>query len=78
MTISANTDLAVRYEDVAQAADRIREVKRRIIEQECFGLVEFVDSNHDFSVVGGHESLKAALRRVVAAIKRGDKGRARA
>jgi AAA+ superfamily predicted ATPase len=57
------------------SGERIQEVKRRIIEQECFGLVEFVESNHDFSVVGGHESLKEALYRVVKSLKRGDKGR---
>ena len=56
-------------------AERIREVKRRIIEQECFGLVEFVESSHDFSVVGGHEPLKEALLGVVKSIKRGEKKR---
>ncbi len=64
-----------RTADDKLSAERIQEVKRRIIEQECFGLVEFVESDHDFSVVGGHESLKEALRRVVKSIKRGDKGR---
>ncbi|HEY3595626.1 MAG TPA: hypothetical protein VGL13_17185, partial [Polyangiaceae bacterium] len=29
--------------------------KREIIERECFGLVEFVEPEHDFSVVGGME-----------------------
>jgi SpoVK/Ycf46/Vps4 family AAA+-type ATPase len=65
----------VRTQGGKLAMDRIRAVKRRIIEQECFGLVEFMDSEHDFSVVGGHESLKEALMRVVKAIKRGDKQR---
>ena len=39
------------------------------------GLVEFVESEHDFSVVGGMEYVKAALGRVVDAIRRGDKRR---
>lgn len=55
--------------------DSIRARKREFIEKECFGLVEFMESEHDFSVVGGMVHKKAALRRVVAAIKRGDKER---
>jgi len=55
--------------------ESIRDRKREFIEKECFGLVEFMESEHDFSVVGGMVHKKAALRRVVAAIKRGDKER---
>ena len=57
------------------APEFIRARKREFIEKECFGLVEFMESEHDFSVVGGMVRKKAALRRVVAAIKRGDKDR---
>lgn len=53
----------------------IARIKRQAIEQECFGLVEFVDSSHDFSVVGGLEPIKRALRRVVDAIGRGERDR---
>lgn len=52
---------------------QISDIKRRAIEQECFGLVEFVESEHDFSVVGGMEPIKEALRRVVAAVHAGEK-----
>ena len=38
--------------------------KKQIIEQECHGLVEFVDPDHDFSHVGGNEGLKEELMRV--------------
>lgn len=55
--------------------ESIRSRKREFIEKECFGLVEFMESEHDFGVVGGMEHKKAALRRVVAAIKRGEKER---
>ena len=55
--------------------ERIRVIKRQAIEQECFGLVEFVDSNHDFSVVGGMEPIKASLRRVIQAMRKGEKKR---
>lgn len=35
--------------------------KREIIERECFGLIEFVDPGHDFSVVGGIDEVKREL-----------------
>ncbi len=49
--------------------------KKAIIEQECHGLVEFVDPDHDFSHVGGVERLKNDLMRVAAAIKKGQRNR---
>jgi transitional endoplasmic reticulum ATPase len=55
--------------------ESIAVIKRQAIEQECFGLVEFVESKHDFSVVGGMDEVKSALKRVVASLKRGDKDR---
>ncbi len=45
--------------------------KKAIIEQECHGLVEFVDPAHNFSHVGGLERLKRDLMRVATAIKKG-------
>jgi transitional endoplasmic reticulum ATPase len=45
--------------------------KKEIIEQECHGLVEFVDPSHNFSHVGGLERLKRDLMRVADAIKKG-------
>jgi len=55
--------------------ERISLIKRQAIEQECFGLVEFVESKHDFSVVGGLEQIKTALRRVVTSIEKGEADR---
>ena len=49
--------------------------KKRVIEQECHGLVEFVDPSHGFADVGGMERLKADLLRVAKAIKDGHKAR---
>ncbi|HCH62619.1 MAG TPA: hypothetical protein DFR83_07445 [Deltaproteobacteria bacterium] len=49
--------------------------KKSIIEQECHGLVEFVDPSHDFSHVGGLERLKGDLMRVARAIKDGHRNR---
>jgi SpoVK/Ycf46/Vps4 family AAA+-type ATPase len=45
--------------------------KKSIIEQECHGLVEFVDPKHDFTHVGGMIRLKDELMRVAGAIKAG-------
>ncbi|MBN2798229.1 MAG: ATP-binding protein [Deltaproteobacteria bacterium] len=45
--------------------------KKSIIEQECHGLVELVQPEHDFSHVGGMEGVKADLLRVSEAIKSG-------
>jgi transitional endoplasmic reticulum ATPase len=45
--------------------------KKAIIEQECHGLVEFVDPKHNFSHVGGLDGLKQDLMRVANAIKKG-------
>ena len=45
--------------------------KKSIIEQECHGLVEFVDPSHDFTHVGGMDRIKEDLMRMADAIKKG-------
>jgi SpoVK/Ycf46/Vps4 family AAA+-type ATPase len=45
--------------------------KREIIERECFGLIEFVDPPHDFSVVGGIEEVKKELLTVARYLREG-------
>lgn len=49
--------------------------KREIIEKECFGLIEFVDTEHNFSVVGGMEEIKKELLKIAGYIKGGEKNR---
>lgn len=49
--------------------------KKVIIEQECHGLVEFVETKHDFSHVGGMERVKRDLLRVAKAVKEGQTNR---
>ncbi|MBA2320749.1 MAG: ATP-binding protein [Deltaproteobacteria bacterium] len=49
--------------------------KKAIIEQECHGLVELVAPEHNFEHVGGMEGVKADLRRVAEAVKRGNRNR---
>lgn len=47
--------------------------KREIIERECFGIIEFVDSAHDFSVVGGQKEIKNSLQKIAYNIREGNK-----
>ena len=45
--------------------------KREILERECFGLVEFVEPEHGFDVVGGMEEVKKDLRVIAENIRDG-------
>ncbi|HNC95985.1 MAG TPA: ATP-binding protein, partial [Myxococcota bacterium] len=49
--------------------------KKAIIEQECHGLVEFVDPKHGFAEVGGMDAIKTDLNRLADAIKSGQRAR---
>ncbi len=45
--------------------------KREILERECFGLVEFVEPEHGFDVVGGMDEVKKDLRAIAENIRAG-------
>jgi SpoVK/Ycf46/Vps4 family AAA+-type ATPase len=45
--------------------------KREILERECFGLIEFVEPEHGFEVVGGMEEVKSDLRVIAESIREG-------
>src|SRR5262249_19901601 len=64
-----------RIDDRAGERDEVLELiaarKREIIERECFGLIEFVESRHDFSVVGGIEEVKRELGAIARNIREG-------
>lgn len=49
--------------------------KKKVIEQECHGLVEFVAPEHDFRHVGGMEGVKRDLLRVAQAVRAGHTNR---
>lgn len=49
--------------------------KKKVIEQECHGLVEFVAPEHDFRHVGGMEGVKRDLLRVAQAVRGGHTNR---
>ena len=59
-----------------QEVDRlIARRKREILERECFGLVEFVEPQHGFDVVGGMEEVKKDLSVIAASIREGQTAR---
>lgn len=49
--------------------------KREILERECHGLIEFVESRHGFEAVGGMEPVKKELRGIARAIHNGEVNR---
>src|SRR5262245_21437260 len=49
--------------------------KREILERECFGLVEFVEPEHGFEVVGGMDEVKKDLSMIADAIREGQRTR---
>ncbi|WP_428263601.1 ATP-binding protein [Haliangium sp.] len=49
--------------------------KREIIERECFGIIEFVEPDHDFAVVGGMDEIKRELGAIARDIRDGRKSR---
>jgi hypothetical protein len=64
--------------DEAAREGTLREIGRRkrdIIERECAGLVEFVESRHGFEAVGGIEVVKEELRAIAEALRAGRRAR---
>jgi len=59
----------------AEVLELVRRRKREIIEKECAGLIEFVDSKLDLDAVGGNPAIKAELSRIADAIRSGDLAR---
>lgn len=49
--------------------------KREILERECFGLVEFVEPEHGFEVVGGMDEVKKDLLVIANSIRAGERAR---
>jgi len=74
--ISPDGALPVPSKDTRAEVDRLVAArKREIIERECFGLIEFVEPQHDFSVVGGMEEVKKDLLSVAQNIREGRRNR---
>ncbi len=58
-----------------EADKLIAKRKREIIERECFGLVEFVEPEFGFEVVGGMDEVKKDLMVITDSIKKGNRSR---
>jgi transitional endoplasmic reticulum ATPase len=67
----AGAPAGVREEPHEEILRLIGKRKREVIERECFGLIEFVEPAHDFSVVGGIEEIKRELALVARNIREG-------
>jgi SpoVK/Ycf46/Vps4 family AAA+-type ATPase len=52
--------------------DRVRRIKKEVIETEGLGLLEYVEPRHDLSMVAGMAAVKERLRRAARAIARGN------
>jgi len=52
-------------------ATTLRNQKKAVIEAECFGLLEYVESRFALDMVSGHDGVKQRLRRAAAAIQAG-------
>ncbi|MFK7988363.1 MAG: ATP-binding protein [Sandaracinaceae bacterium] len=75
--IAPGAELPESIEDTGkdQILELIYKRKREIIERECFGLIEFVDPSHDFSVVGGIDGVKAELTQIAENMREGKTSR---
>jgi ATP-dependent 26S proteasome regulatory subunit len=58
-------------EDRRITLDYLRRMKKEIIESEAIGLLEFIESEHDLSMVSGHEFVKKRFKSATRAIKGG-------
>ena len=70
-TAGADADKDRDRDQLTEVLGLIARRKREIIERECFGLIEFVASKHDFSVVGGMEDIKNELGAIARNIRDG-------
>ncbi len=58
-------------EDRPISMEYLSEKKKEIIEGEAAGLLEFLETDHDLSLVSGHDFVKRRLRNTARAIKQG-------
>ena len=58
-------------EDRKISLEYLKEKKKEIIEAEAIGLLEFIESEHDLSMVSGHDFVKKRFRSAAKAIRQG-------
>ena len=70
--INLNQIAAESYQENREISlDYLRERKKEIIENEAAGLLEFIESEHDLTMVSGHDFVKKRFRSAARAIKQG-------
>jgi len=72
----SNTDLNVLVQSARESGKRLdasvfRSLKKRLLERQCHGLLEFIEPKWTLDTVVGHEAAKARLREDAALLKRG-------
>ena len=72
----AQTDLNVLIQSARESGKRLdaaafRSLKKRLLERQCHGLLEFIEPRWTLDTVVGHEAAKARLREDAALLKRG-------
>ncbi|MGR9108630.1 MAG: ATP-binding protein [Gammaproteobacteria bacterium] len=60
---------------LAELLELMRARKREVIEKECAGLIEFIESKHGLEAVGGMDGIKKELLSVAEAVRSGDVAR---
>src|SRR5206468_5103860 len=70
------TDLNVLVQSARESGKRLdanafRSLKKRLLERQCHGLLEFIEPRWTLDTVVGHEAAKARLREDAALLKRG-------
>jgi hypothetical protein len=58
-------------EDRPISLDYLQRKKKEIIENEASGLLEFIESEHDLTMISGHEFVKKRFKSAARAIKQG-------
>jgi len=72
----SQTDLNVLIQSARESGKRLdatafRSLKKRLLERQCHGLLEFIEPKWTLDTVVGHEAAKARLREDAALLKRG-------
>lgn len=70
--VNLNQLAAESYQECREISlDYLRQKKKEIIESEAVGLLEFIESEHDLSLVSGHTFVKKRFKSAAKAIKSG-------
>ena len=74
--IDPTRELPGKIDPDQEMLETVRRRKRELIEKECAGLIEFIETKHGLEVVGGNEHIKHELMEIARSIKGEDRTRA--